>query len=148
MHRGGKALVAGSAKGCRVTLMAGVTITLDYDLTERQTRQIVEALRSGKSGGIADLIEPAKPRGAPVGNQNAAKGEENKGNNVTFESTNQAKRGTRADYFIARLKRDAASDPHAEALLGKVYRQPASDRKKPSTATLPLERGEVLAKGG
>lgn len=29
MHRGGKALVAGSAKGCRVTLMAGVTITLD-----------------------------------------------------------------------------------------------------------------------
>ena len=65
-------------------------------------------------------MEPAKAQGAPVGNQNAAKGEENKGNNITFETTNQAKRGTRADYFIARLKRDAASDPHAEALLGSI----------------------------
>ncbi len=98
-------------------------VLIDYDLTERQTRQIVEALRAGKSGGIADLVasvEPANPRGAPVGNQNAAKGEENKGNNVTFESTNQAKRGNRADYFIARLKRDSETDPQAEALLGSI----------------------------
>ena len=29
MHRGGKALVTGSAKGSRVTIMSGVTITLD-----------------------------------------------------------------------------------------------------------------------
>jgi len=50
--------------------------------------------------------------------------------------------------IIARLKRDASTDPQAEALLGKAYRQASSDRKKPSTATLPLERGELLAKGG
>lgn len=59
-------------------------------------------------------------RGAPAGNQNAAKGKENKGNNVTFESTGKARRGNRAEYIIARLKRDAATDTHAAALLGSI----------------------------
>lgn len=78
--------------------------------------------RAEKQKGVRNRseIDAAGKPGAPVGNQNAAKGEENKGNNITFETTNQAKRGTRADYFISRLKRDAASDPHAEALLGSI----------------------------
>ena len=112
----------------------------------RQTRQIVEALRSGKSGGIADLIEPAKDPHARPGNSNARK-EENAvaiGNPVSPKTKGSHKSET----IIARLKRDATTDPQAEALLGKTYRQRDSDRNKPSTATLPLERGEVLAKGG
>lgn len=80
------------------------------------TRQIVEALRSGKSGGIADLIEPAKPRGAPVGNQNAAKGKENKDANSTIVSP-KTKGSTKSETIIARLKRDAATYPQAEAML-------------------------------
>ena len=96
---------------------------------------------------------------------------DNQGSNVTFESAGKANQYTVKDEkskegnslsankpkdggakspsrIIARLKRDASTDPQAEALLGKAYRQASSDRKKPSTATLPLERGEVLAKGG
>ena len=44
----------------------------------------------------------AKP-GAPAGNTNAAKGKENKGDNVTFES----ERGNQASYLARRLLRDA-----------------------------------------
>lgn len=97
-------------------------VLIDYDLTERQTRQIVEALRAGKSGGIADLVasvEPAKPRGAPVGNQNAAKGKENKDANSTIVSP-KTKGSTKSETIIARLKRDATTDPKAEALLGSI----------------------------
>lgn len=114
----------------------------------RQTRQIVEALRSGKSGGIADLVasvEPAKQHGGTGANQYS---KDDECRRVNYPSANERKGSRSPERIIARLKRDAESDPKAEALLGKTYRQPASDRKKPSTATLPLERGEVLAKGG
>lgn len=92
-------------------------------------------------------MDPSNPRGAPVGNQNAAKGKENKDANSTIVSR-KTQGSHKSETIIARLKRDAETDTHAAALLGKTYRQRDSDRNKPSTATLPLERGEVLAKGG
>ncbi|WP_147431176.1 hypothetical protein [Thiocapsa rosea] len=63
----------------------------------------------------------AKERGAPEGNRNAANGEENKGSVSTFDSSSQGKKPKRdAEYWIARLKRDAATDPKAGALLGSI----------------------------
>lgn len=98
-------------------------VLIDYDLTERQTRQIVEALRAGKSGGIADLVasvEPAKQHGGTGANQYTVKDEKSKEGNSL--SANKPKDGgaKSPSRIIARLKRDAASDPQAEALLGSI----------------------------
>ena len=66
-------------------------------------------------------VEAEGKRGAPPGNQNAAKGEENKGSVSTFDSSSQGKKPKRdAAYWIARLKRDAVTDTHAAALLGSI----------------------------
>lgn len=66
-------------------------------------------------------VDAEGKRGAPPGNQNAAKGEENKGSVSTFDSSSQGKKPKRdAAYWIARLKRDAATDTHAAALLGSI----------------------------
>lgn len=97
-------------------------VLIDYDLTERQTRQIVEALRSGKSGGIKELIAETPPAADPYsrpGNQNARKKDENavaNGNPVSPKTKGSHKSET----IIARLKRDAATNPQAEALLGSI----------------------------
>ena len=76
-----------------------------------------------KKRTVSDLcasVEPAKAHGAPAGNQNAAKGDENKVDNINFVSDGKRKGGTRQEYIIARLKRDAATDTHAAALLGSI----------------------------
>ena len=67
-------------------------------------------------------MDPSNPRGAPVGNQNASKGEENKWTNCPVDCASKRKRKSQnsPERIIARLKRDAASDPHAEALLGSI----------------------------
>ena len=92
-------------------------------------------------------VEPAKDPHARPGNSNARK-DDNAGENFPPEKRERKTGANSPERIIARLKRDAETNPHAEALLGKAYRQRDSDRNKPSTATLPLERGEVLAKGG
>ena len=63
--------------------------------------------------------EAEKPRGAPPGNQNAAKGEGNKDANSTIVSP-KTKGSTKSETIIARLKRDAATNTHAAALLGSI----------------------------
>lgn len=65
-------------------------------------------------------MEPAKQHGGTGANQYTIKDMDSRGNNVTSASTDKAKRGNRADYFIARLKRDAATNPQAAALLGSI----------------------------
>ena len=61
-------------------------------------------------------VDAEGKRGAPPGNQNAAKGEENKGSVSTFDSSSQGKKPKRdAAYWIARFKRDAATDTLATA---------------------------------
>ena len=57
-------------------------------------------------------------RGAPAGNQNAAKGKENKGVIYPFDSDRKGSRSP--ERIIARLKRDAATDTLAAALLGSI----------------------------
>mgnify|MGYP003607005384 CR=1 FL=1 len=74
-----------------------------------------------KKRTVSDLcasVEPAKAHGAPAGNQNAAKGEENKGVIYPFDSDRKGSRSP--ERIIARLKRDAATDTHAAALLGSI----------------------------
>lgn len=99
-------------------------VLIDYDLTERQTRQIVEALRAGKSGGIADLVasvETGKTLSeAMKGNSNASK--ENKNSKGNSQAVSEKKDGgsKSPSRIIARLKRDATTDPKAEALLGSI----------------------------
>lgn len=95
-------------------------VLIDYDLTERQTRQIVEALRAGKSGGIADLVasvEPAKQHGGTGANQYS---KDDECRRVNYPSANERKGSRSPERIIARLKRDAESDPKAEALLGSI----------------------------
>ncbi len=62
--------------------------------------------------------------GAPAGNQNAAKGKENKGVIYPFDSDRKGSRSP--ERIIARLKRDAATDTHAAALLGSIEAPSAS----------------------
>ena len=80
--------------------------------------------RAEKQKGVRNRseIDAAGKPGAPVGNQNAAKGEENKWTNCPVDCASKRKRKSQnsPERIIARLKRDAASDPHAEALLGSI----------------------------
>ena len=64
-------------------------------------------------------VEAAKDPHARPGNANAKK-ENNAVNNVNPESKRSKKAGNNAEYIIARLKRDAATNTHAAALLGSI----------------------------
>ena len=65
-------------------------------------------------------VEAAKDPHARPGNANAKK-ENNAGSNSTRDYGDEPKRQKRdAEYWIARLKRDAATNTHAAALLGIV----------------------------
>ena len=70
-------------------------------------------------------VEAAKDPHARPGNANAKK-ENNAVNNVNPESKRSKKAGNNAEYIIARLKRDAATDTHAAALLGSIEAPSAS----------------------
>ena len=65
-------------------------------------------------------------RGGQEGNQNARKGEKNEGDNVTFD---RAGRGNSKTYLVARLKRDAGTDPKAQGLLRRVEKGELSARQ-------------------
>lgn len=116
-------------------------VLIDYDLTERQTRQIVDALRAGKSGGIADLVASVEPADTHGGKRDGAgrpsvadkiaeiepcvhigggmDGNNQVGNSDLIKDTR--KRSNRdPERIIARLKRDAETDTHAAALLGSI----------------------------
>lgn len=73
-----------------------------WDFTETRHRVIKLLGLDGERAVTFDEAVVLGRRGAPKGNRNAAKDEdENKCSNITFES-----RGTTTDYTLARLKRD------------------------------------------
>jgi len=96
-----------------------------------------EFIRAYEAGTAADYIasiEPARKQGAPEGNQNASKGQENKGSDSTVVHEKPARKQKRdAEYFIARLKRDANDgNTQAAALLGGSKRARSSRIGPPS----------------
>lgn len=111
-------------------------VLIDYDLTERQTRQIVDALRAGKSGGIAELVASVEPADTHGGKRDGAgrpsvadmvqavePAKVHDGNNQDANSNLNNKRtkgSTKSETIIARLKRDAETDTNAAALLGSI----------------------------
>jgi hypothetical protein len=113
----GRALTHRCDDGCRIGLKPRVLDAHD-DKAEREKafqalRQEIEGFdaRVEKERAKASVrVEAVKDPGAPEGNRNAAKGDENKGRNSTVDYANEPKRQKRdAAYWIARLKRDAAS---------------------------------------
>lgn len=111
-------------------------VLIDYDLTERQTRQIVDALRAGKSGGIAELVASVEPADTHGGKRDGAgrpsiadmvqavePAKVHDGNNQDANGNlnNRKTKGShKSETIIARLKRDAETDTHAAALLGSI----------------------------
>ena len=120
------AAIAQDASGLRIALERVLDAHEDKDEREKA----VAALRQEIPGFDARVkdertrasvkVDAEGKRGAPPGNRNAAKGDENKVDNINFVSDGKRKGGTRQEYIIARLKRDAATDTHAAALLGSI----------------------------
>ena len=126
------AAIAQDASGLRIALERVLDAHEDKDEREKA----VAALRQEIPGFDARVkdertrasvkVDAEGKRGAPPGNRNAAKGDENKVDNINFVSDGKRKGGTRQEYIIARLKRDAATDTHAAALLGSIEAPSAS----------------------
>ena len=79
-------------------------------------------------------VEPAKDPHARPGNSNARK-DDNAGENFPPEKRERKTGANSPERIIARLKRDAATDPQAEAMLGSIeagemgLRQPSGGHK-------------------
>ena len=69
-------------------------VLIDYDLTETQTRQIVEALKAGHRGGIGELVDRARSQVDPESTEYVTQGkrtdlEEHRVNNTKLNDRNQ-----------------------------------------------------------
>ena len=75
-------------------------VLIDYDLTEKQTRQIVDALRGGYRGGIQGAIELARDN--PLGEHGGEQGEGEQVDNINSDQGGNIDK----TYTLRRLARD------------------------------------------